>query len=103
MGLRQCMDFGVNAVVRSIVLHTFPILLSVEDPLDFVKDCTAVFFITTLDDLDFPKDLIEMGIKMKFQLLWGTSMEFQERKSNVDTCRESLLEEAPIFVPLRAA
>jgi len=49
--LRQGMDLLINRLFRSIIIYTFPIMLCVEGPLDFVKDCTAIWFITTLDDL----------------------------------------------------
>lgn len=66
--LRGCLDFLVNGVSRSIILYTFPIMLCVEDPLDFVKDCTAVLFICTLDDLTRPRMLKELTAKLKFEL-----------------------------------
>jgi hypothetical protein len=49
--IRWFMDFFVNSICRLVVLYAFPIMLCVEEPLDFVKDCTAVFFMTTLDDI----------------------------------------------------
>jgi len=54
--LRRCMDMFINLFMRQLVVFTFPIMLSVEGPLDFVKDCTAIWFITTLDDLDVGQD-----------------------------------------------
>lgn len=55
---RMLMDFIVNGLLRDVIKYTFPIMLCAEDPLDFVKDCTAVFFIVQLDDLqDDEKDL----------------------------------------------
>merc|ERR1712176_1402950 len=54
-------------------MYTFPIMVCVEGPLDFVKDCTAVLFISQLDDLDDPKDLKELIIKVKFRLMRGQS------------------------------
>merc|ERR1712157_584699 len=49
-------------------MFTFPVMLAVEGPLDFVKDCTAVLFISTLDDTDEPKDLKEIIILPKVRL-----------------------------------
>merc|ERR1712039_119727 len=54
---RFFLDFMINAVARSIIRGTVPIMLCVEGPLDFVKDVTAVFFILKLDDIDSDKDL----------------------------------------------
>jgi len=52
----------VNMFFRRIIFCTTPVLLGVvNEPLDFVKDCLAVFYITKIDDLDnpieFSKDL----------------------------------------------
>mmetsp|Transcript_39596 Transcript_39596/g.123362 ORF Transcript_39596/g.123362 Transcript_39596/m.123362 type:complete len:169 (-) Transcript_39596:331-837(-) len=44
-------------------------MVCVEQPLDFVKDLTAVMFITMLDNVDQSKDLTEMIVKLKFSLL----------------------------------
>jgi len=53
--LRMIMSFIVNLVIRTIILFTAPILLSKDgEPLDFIRDSLAVFFITKLDDLDQP-------------------------------------------------
>lgn len=49
--LRQMMDWMINSVVRDCIKYTFPIMLCAELPLDFIMDCTAIFFMTTLDDL----------------------------------------------------
>jgi len=54
--LRRLMDLCINRFLREVVVFTFPIMLANEGPLDFVKDCTAVWFITTLDDLDVGQD-----------------------------------------------
>jgi len=61
---RMVMSMVVNMFIHRIIFCTAPILMSVADkPLDFIKDCLAVFFITKLDDLDnavsFAKDLIK--------------------------------------------
>merc|ERR1711972_472187 len=64
---RRALDWSVNSVCRMTVLYTFPIMLCVEDPLDFVKDCTAVYFICTLDDLtEGKRSITEMLAKLKF-------------------------------------
>lgn len=53
--IRMFMSFIVNLCIRRIILSTAPIILSVvDDPLAFIKDSLAVFFITRLDDLDHP-------------------------------------------------
>lgn len=54
--IRRFMDCIINRFLREVVVFTFPIMLCVEGPLDFVKDCTAIWFITTLDDLDVGQD-----------------------------------------------
>lgn len=65
--IRRFMDFSVNSVARSIILYTVPIMVCVEGPLDFVKDLTAVMFITMLDNIDGdPKDITEILVKLKF-------------------------------------
>jgi len=51
---RGIMSAIVNQFFRRIILGTAPVLLGVEGPLDFIKDCLAVFFITKLDDLEDP-------------------------------------------------
>eukprot|EP00448_Togula_jolla_P026063 CAMPEP_0170650292 /NCGR_PEP_ID=MMETSP0224-20130122/45729_1 /TAXON_ID=285029 /ORGANISM="Togula jolla, Strain CCCM 725" /LENGTH=498 /DNA_ID=CAMNT_0010981953 /DNA_START=53 /DNA_END=1549 /DNA_ORIENTATION=- len=68
--LRAVMDFSINSTCRYVIMYTFPIMLCVEEPLDFVKDCMAVFFMTTLDDIEQGKSLNEMLIKLKFNALW---------------------------------
>lgn len=50
--LRQAMDMVINGMFRTMILGTAPIMLAVEDHMDFVKDCTALFFILKLDDID---------------------------------------------------
>jgi len=46
------MSMSVNMFIRRIVFCTAPILLSIaDDPLEFIKEALAVFFITKLDDL----------------------------------------------------
>eukprot|EP00450_Noctiluca_scintillans_P036436 CAMPEP_0194548160 /NCGR_PEP_ID=MMETSP0253-20130528/93194_1 /TAXON_ID=2966 /ORGANISM="Noctiluca scintillans" /LENGTH=416 /DNA_ID=CAMNT_0039395443 /DNA_START=61 /DNA_END=1311 /DNA_ORIENTATION=+ len=68
---RMLMDFIVNALLRDVIKYTFPIMLCAEDPLDFVKDCTAVFFIVQLDDLqdeenDLKIDTLTALMKFRF-------------------------------------
>eukprot|EP00812_Abedinium_dasypus_P009524 NODE_320_length_1671_cov_297.080446.p1 GENE.NODE_320_length_1671_cov_297.080446~~NODE_320_length_1671_cov_297.080446.p1 ORF type:complete len:497 (+),score=139.92 NODE_320_length_1671_cov_297.080446:3-1493(+) len=64
--LRFLCDFAVNGVARQLILFTFPIMLCVEEPLDVVKDCTAVFFMTMLDDVKEPRTWNELMVKLKF-------------------------------------
>jgi len=46
------MSMSVNMFIRQIVFCTAPILLSIaDDPLEFIKEALAVFFINKLDDL----------------------------------------------------
>jgi hypothetical protein len=76
--IRRFMDFFVNSICRLVVLYAFPIMLCVEEPLDFVKDCTAVFFMTTLDDIagdGISHDAIVA--RLKFRLFYA-----QTRKDN---------------------
>eukprot|EP00418_Pyrodinium_bahamense_P067452 CAMPEP_0179085796 /NCGR_PEP_ID=MMETSP0796-20121207/38877_1 /TAXON_ID=73915 /ORGANISM="Pyrodinium bahamense, Strain pbaha01" /LENGTH=117 /DNA_ID=CAMNT_0020783243 /DNA_START=199 /DNA_END=552 /DNA_ORIENTATION=- len=55
------MSLFINLIFRQIIVCSAPVLLGVEEPLDFIKDCLALFFITKLDDLDdailFEKEL----------------------------------------------
>mmetsp|Transcript_31684 Transcript_31684/g.73483 ORF Transcript_31684/g.73483 Transcript_31684/m.73483 type:complete len:485 (-) Transcript_31684:124-1578(-) len=65
--IRAFMDFTINSVARSIILYTVPIMVCVEGPLDFVKDLTAVMFITMLDNSDGdPTAVPETLVKLKF-------------------------------------
>merc|ERR1712110_1374891 len=53
--LRYMFDLTVNGIVRPIIMAVAPIMLSTEEPLDFIKDALALFFITQLDDFDDAK------------------------------------------------
>jgi len=66
--LRCAMDWLVNSVARNLILYTVPILVCVEQPLDFVKDLTAVMFMTTLDDSDTKREVEEILVKLKYEL-----------------------------------
>eukprot|EP00928_Gymnodinium_smaydae_P099129 TRINITY_DN9379_c0_g1_i1.p1 TRINITY_DN9379_c0_g1~~TRINITY_DN9379_c0_g1_i1.p1 ORF type:complete len:350 (-),score=57.89 TRINITY_DN9379_c0_g1_i1:169-1218(-) len=45
------MSFIVNAILRDFISFTTPLLMmDAGNPLDFVKDCLAVVYISTLDD-----------------------------------------------------
>mmetsp|Transcript_69368 Transcript_69368/g.206604 ORF Transcript_69368/g.206604 Transcript_69368/m.206604 type:complete len:407 (+) Transcript_69368:70-1290(+) len=70
--IRSWMDFLVNSIARDMLMYTFPIMLCVEEPLDFVKDCCAVFFITTLDDTGFEKakTIPQMMVRLKFNIFY---------------------------------
>lgn len=70
--MRSWMDFIINSVARDMLMYTFPIMLCVEGPLDFVKDCCAVFFITTLDDTGFEKakSVPQMMVRLKFNIFF---------------------------------
>jgi len=79
---RCAMDFGINAFARLVIMYTFPIMLCVEGPLNFVKDCTAIFFITTLDDIsddDDQKSVPLMLAKIKLNRFCRTSPTGEER------------------------
>lgn len=58
--LRQLMDMVINGFCRTMIIGTAPIMLCVEDHMDFVKDCTALFFILKLDDLPKSRILTEI-------------------------------------------
>eukprot|EP00450_Noctiluca_scintillans_P006054 CAMPEP_0194482464 /NCGR_PEP_ID=MMETSP0253-20130528/4401_1 /TAXON_ID=2966 /ORGANISM="Noctiluca scintillans" /LENGTH=425 /DNA_ID=CAMNT_0039322005 /DNA_START=66 /DNA_END=1343 /DNA_ORIENTATION=- len=99
---RQFMDWFVNSVIREALKYTFPILVCTEEPLDFVKDCMAIFFLTTLDDLtpDFVLTITEIRALLKFNMLYyketatllpGTLQEVFQRRNVVDANQESLL------------
>jgi len=74
--IRLFFDVTINVGARNLVMFTFPILLGSEAPLDFVKDCLAVFFITTLDDLDSDdyKSIEQMMIIVKYRLYMDASI-----------------------------
>jgi len=50
-GIRMCMGFIINAVMRDVIAYTTPLILmvSAEDILDFIQNGLAIVFITTLD------------------------------------------------------
>lgn len=85
--MRSYMDCLVNSIARDIILYTFPLMLCVEGPLDFVKDCTAIFFLTTLDDTgpEKPRTLSQMLARLKFNIFYEYQMsrEKQEHKITV--------------------
>jgi len=78
--LRCLLDFSVNSVARSTILYTVPIMVCVEGPLDFVKDLTAVMFITLLDNINREKELCEILVKLKF----GFDMRAHKEDHRVD-------------------
>mmetsp|Transcript_11099 Transcript_11099/g.21473 ORF Transcript_11099/g.21473 Transcript_11099/m.21473 type:complete len:242 (+) Transcript_11099:1-726(+) len=78
--IRMVMSIIVNGFMRRIILCTAPILLSLsDDPLDFVKDCLAVFFITNLDDLAESVNL-EGDLVKKRKININKENEFGEEK-----------------------
>mmetsp|Transcript_23942 Transcript_23942/g.75286 ORF Transcript_23942/g.75286 Transcript_23942/m.75286 type:complete len:369 (-) Transcript_23942:51-1157(-) len=96
--LRSCMDWLVNSVFRTTLMGTAPIMLCVEEPLDFIKDCLAIFFIAKLDDYDEAKtfkefkeeaDHYEMPELLQNRLFWGLKRDADDR----DWSRTSLLEQ----------
>lgn len=74
---RFVFDVSINVVARNLIMFTFPILIITEDPLDFVKDCLAVFFVTTLDDIDSTdvKSIHQMIIILKYRLYFNDVIE----------------------------
>lgn len=54
---RVLFDMFINGFFRSVLLGTVPIMLCVEEPMDFLMDVTAVFFVIKLDDYDDPTSL----------------------------------------------
>jgi len=64
--MRCGMDWIVNSVCRAILMGTAPIMLCVEEPLDFIKDCLAVFFIAALDDFDDARSVDDFEKEAKF-------------------------------------
>merc|ERR1719374_106480 len=81
---RRGMDWFVNAVIRETLKFTTPILVNSEEPLDFVKDCMAIFFLTQLDDLteEFSLSIFELRALVKYSILhrskcrelWGMTL-----------------------------
>uniref|UniRef100_A0A7S1EXT2 Uncharacterized protein n=1 Tax=Noctiluca scintillans TaxID=2966 RepID=A0A7S1EXT2_NOCSC len=68
---RRGMDWFVNSVIRETIKFTTPILVNSEEPLDFVKDCMAIFFLTQLDDLteDFSLSILELRALVKYSIV----------------------------------
>eukprot|EP00928_Gymnodinium_smaydae_P079477 TRINITY_DN63393_c0_g1_i1.p1 TRINITY_DN63393_c0_g1~~TRINITY_DN63393_c0_g1_i1.p1 ORF type:complete len:348 (-),score=71.62 TRINITY_DN63393_c0_g1_i1:157-1200(-) len=56
---RRIMDALINVLFRTTIMATAPMLLCTEEPIDFIKDCLALFFISKLDDLDDSRKLDE--------------------------------------------
>lgn len=81
---RRGMDWFVNSVIRETLKFTTPILVNSEEPLDFVKDCMAIFFLTQLDDLteEFSLSIFELRALVKYSILhrskcrelWGMTL-----------------------------
>merc|ERR1712032_538105 len=65
---RMIWDIIVNSPIRTIVLITAPVLLAVSENMDFVQNCTAVFFLIKLDDLDDAKSVQSMVRQTKAKL-----------------------------------
>merc|ERR1711920_268964 len=78
--MRQMMDFIVNSGAYNIIMFTFPIMLSVEEPLDFVKDCMCIFFMTNLDDVDDDetKSITALMIHLKFTAFYAQAIRNQD-------------------------
>eukprot|EP00928_Gymnodinium_smaydae_P057369 TRINITY_DN40620_c0_g1_i1.p1 TRINITY_DN40620_c0_g1~~TRINITY_DN40620_c0_g1_i1.p1 ORF type:complete len:355 (-),score=75.89 TRINITY_DN40620_c0_g1_i1:189-1253(-) len=57
--LRRYMDALINVLFRTVIMATAPMLLCTEEPIDFIKDCLALFFISKLDDLDDCRSLTQ--------------------------------------------
>jgi len=72
--IRGIMSMIVNMFIRRIIFCTAPIFLATsESPIDFIKDCLAVFFITKLDELDNPvalKDDLAKKFKLNNITVW---------------------------------
>lgn len=69
-------DFMVNGIIRVTIMGLSPVVLAHSSPLDFIKDCLAIFFITKLDDYDdhrtFKKmlQILPKGSKRYTRLSW---------------------------------
>jgi len=60
MELRKVMGFTVNTVYRDLIAFLTPIvLMQSDDAMDFVQNCFAVSYITTLDDLSEGRRLVQ--------------------------------------------
>eukprot|EP00812_Abedinium_dasypus_P009333 NODE_3029_length_840_cov_299.026752.p1 GENE.NODE_3029_length_840_cov_299.026752~~NODE_3029_length_840_cov_299.026752.p1 ORF type:complete len:257 (+),score=79.76 NODE_3029_length_840_cov_299.026752:3-773(+) len=68
--MRFLCDWAVNGMAKQLVLCIFPIMLCVEEPLDFVKDCTALFFMTMLDDLSPARTWNQLMVVLKFKVAY---------------------------------
>lgn len=64
--IRYVFDAAINGLGRHQILFTIPIMLcSAAQAMDFVLNCTAVFFILTLDDIP-AVPLAELSLTLKF-------------------------------------
>lgn len=77
--MRFVFSFIVNSLFRCIIVGTAPMMLCVEEPLDFVKDVLAICFIIKLDDYaaeneyDVSTEMDRPAIASDafFKALWG--------------------------------
>jgi len=59
MRLRQFTGFTVNTFIRDVIAYLTPILLIQSDnAMDLVQNCFAVAYITTLDDMENPREIL---------------------------------------------
>eukprot|EP00927_Polykrikos_kofoidii_P040048 TRINITY_DN34300_c0_g1_i1.p1 TRINITY_DN34300_c0_g1~~TRINITY_DN34300_c0_g1_i1.p1 ORF type:complete len:448 (+),score=63.40 TRINITY_DN34300_c0_g1_i1:68-1411(+) len=70
--LRSYMDYFINDLGKRMLMFSFPIMLSVQLPMDFVMNCTAIFFLTSLDDVAFDeaKSFETMTARLKFNVAY---------------------------------
>mmetsp|Transcript_124209 Transcript_124209/g.215331 ORF Transcript_124209/g.215331 Transcript_124209/m.215331 type:complete len:586 (-) Transcript_124209:221-1978(-) len=100
--VRWWLDFLINNVFLHTIMVTVPIMLSVEPPLDFVKDVTALFFILKMDDLVEPVDLTREDAWKETQdrkrlcrwMYRRTEEDDRETSTGVEMLQKPLLEEA---------
>jgi len=88
--IRLGFDFMINSLVRKVVLLTAPIIFCTEEPLDFIKDCLAVFFISTLDDTSpgsSPTDKNEEIFKVLDNMIGDD--ELMKAHQHVENCKIS--------------
>merc|ERR1712032_1793897 len=91
---RWAMDWLINSLCYKILCLTFPMAFLSSDGLsDFLQNCTAVFFITTIDDLN---GQYEVSAKTLLQRLKRELFRDSDESEAVVTKTLNAVEEKPV-------
>jgi hypothetical protein len=99
--MRTVMDFCINAAAQKLIMYTVPVFLCVEEPLDFVKDCTALLFISKLDDterVNAREHLIKLKARIYTEKVHAECADFETSDQDAES-RESICERSDLFDP----